>query len=62
VLVAIKRVGSLNTRSNGDGREAGDAVTAAQMRALYGAGMYPVATQGPEQLRDTDLTDANIQA
>jgi hypothetical protein len=42
--------------------EAGDAVTAAQMRALYGAGMHPVATQRPEQLRGTDLTDANIQA
>jgi TrwC relaxase len=28
-----------------DGLNAGDAVTAEQMRALYGAGMHPLATQ-----------------
>ncbi len=45
-----------------DGLNAGDAVTAEQMRALYGAGMHPLATQRLEQLRDADLTDANIEA
>ena len=45
-----------------DGLNAGDAVTAEQMRALFGAGMHPSATQRLEQLRDADLTDANIQA
>src|SRR5215211_6007895 len=43
-----------------DGLEAGDAVTGEQMRALFGAGMHPLATQRLEQLRDTDLTDANV--
>ena len=38
-----------------DGLEAGDAVTAEQMRALFGAGMHPLATQRLEQLRDADL-------
>jgi hypothetical protein len=33
--------------------EAGDAVTGEQMRALFGAGMHPLATQRLEQLRDT---------
>ena len=45
-----------------DGLDAGDAVTAEQMRALFGAGMHPLATQRLEQLGDADLTDANIQA
>src|SRR5215218_2640299 len=45
-----------------DGLEAGDAVTAEQMRALFGAGMHPLATQRLEQLRDADLTEANIRA
>ena len=45
-----------------DGLEAGDAVTAEQMRALFGAGMHPLATQRLEQLGDADLTDANIRA
>src|SRR5881392_4129064 len=44
-----------------DGLDAGDAVTAEQMRALFGAGMHPLATQRLEQLGDADLTDANIQ-
>jgi hypothetical protein len=45
-----------------DGLEAGDAVTAEQMRALFGAGMHPLATQRLEQLRDADLTEANVRA
>ena len=45
-----------------DGMDAGDAVTAEQMRALFGAGMHPLATQRLEQLRDTDLTEANLRA
>jgi conjugative relaxase-like TrwC/TraI family protein len=44
-----------------DGLNAGDPVTAEQMRALFGAGMHPLATQRLEQLGDADLTDANIQ-
>ena len=32
------------------------------MRALFGAGMHPLATQRLEQLGDADLTDANIKA
>ena len=43
-----------------DGLNAGDAVTAEQMKALYGAGMHPLATQRLEQLDAADLTDANI--
>ena len=38
-----------------DGLDVGDAVTAEQMRALFGAGMHPLATQRLEQLRDADL-------
>ena len=45
-----------------DGLNAGDAVTAEQMRALFGAGMHPLATQRLEQLNAADLTDANIKA
>ena len=45
-----------------DGLEAGDAVTGEQMRYLFGAGMHPLATQRLEQLRDADLTEANIRA
>jgi hypothetical protein len=30
--------------------------------ALFGAGMHPLATQRLEQLRDADLTEANIRA
>ena len=33
-----------------DGLSAGDAVTAEQMRALFGAGMHPRAAQRLEQL------------
>jgi conjugative relaxase-like TrwC/TraI family protein len=45
-----------------DGLDAGDPVTGEQMRALFGAGMHPLATQRLEQLGDADLTDANLQA
>ena len=43
-----------------DGLEAGDRY-GEQMRALFGAGMHPLATQRLEQLGDADLTDANIE-
>ena len=45
-----------------DGVNAGDPVTAEQMRALFGAGMHPLATQRLEQLGDADLTEANVQS
>jgi conjugative relaxase-like TrwC/TraI family protein len=45
-----------------DGLSAGDPVTAEQMKALFGAGMHPLATQRLEQLDVADLTDANIKA
>jgi conjugative relaxase-like TrwC/TraI family protein len=45
-----------------DGLSGGDAVTAEQMRALFGAGMHPLAAQRLEQLDAGDLTDANIKA
>jgi TrwC relaxase len=45
-----------------DGLTAGDAVIAEQMKALFGAGLHPLATQRLEQLDDADLTDANIKA
>jgi conjugative relaxase-like TrwC/TraI family protein len=45
-----------------DGLSAGDAVTAEEMRALFGAGLHPLATQRLEQLGTADLTDANVQA
>jgi hypothetical protein len=44
-----------------DGLNAGAPVTAQQMRALFGAGMHPLATQRLEQLGDADLTEANVQ-
>ena len=37
----------------------GDAVTAEQMRALFGTGMHPLAAQRLEQLGAADLTDTN---
>jgi hypothetical protein len=43
-----------------DGLSAGDAVTAEQMRALFGAGRHPLATQQLEQLGAADLTSENI--
>jgi len=43
-----------------DGLAAGDLVTAEQMRALFGAGMHPLAAERLEQLDAADLTDANV--
>jgi conjugative relaxase-like TrwC/TraI family protein len=45
-----------------DGLNAGDAVTAEQMRSLFGAGTHPLATQRLEQLDAAELTDTNIRA
>jgi hypothetical protein len=45
-----------------DGLNAGDAVTAEQMRSLFSAGMHPLAAQRLEQLPDADLTDDHIRA
>src|SRR5215207_3254676 len=45
-----------------DGLNAGDAVTAEQMRALFGAGLHPLAEERLEQLGAADLTDTNIKA
>jgi hypothetical protein len=45
-----------------DGLSAGDAVTAEQMKALFGAGMHPLATQRLQQLDATELTDTNVRA
>jgi conjugative relaxase-like TrwC/TraI family protein len=43
-----------------DGLNTGDAVTAEQMRSLFGAGLHPLATRRLEQLDAADLTGANI--
>jgi conjugative relaxase-like TrwC/TraI family protein len=45
-----------------DGLNAGDAVTAEQMRSLFGVGLHPLAATRLEQLDAVDLTDANIKA
>jgi conjugative relaxase-like TrwC/TraI family protein len=45
-----------------DGLTAGDPVTAEQMKALFGAGMHPLAATRLEQLDAADLTDTNIKA
>jgi TrwC relaxase len=45
-----------------DGVNGGDAVTAEQMRALFGAGMHPLAATRLEQLDAAELTDTNIKA
>jgi conjugative relaxase-like TrwC/TraI family protein len=45
-----------------DGLSAGDAVTAEQMRALFGAGLHPLAATRLEQLDAAELTDTNIKA
>ena len=45
-----------------DGLQAGDAVAAEQMWALFGAGMHPLAAQRMEQLSDNELSDENIRA
>src|SRR5215213_8261112 len=44
-----------------DGLNAGDAVTAEQMRALFGAGMHPLATKRLQQFAAADVTDTNIK-
>jgi hypothetical protein len=43
-----------------DGLNAGDAVTAEQMKALFGAGLHPLAATRLEQLDVADLTSENI--
>ena len=45
-----------------DGLNAGDPVTAEQMRALFGAGMHPLAEQRIQQLDGPDLTEADYLA
>jgi conjugative relaxase-like TrwC/TraI family protein len=45
-----------------DGVNVGDQVTAEQMKALFGAGMHPLAANRLEQLDAADLTDASIKA
>jgi TrwC relaxase len=45
-----------------DGLNAGDPVSAEQMKALFGAGMHPLAAQRWEQLDASDLTNENIKA
>jgi conjugative relaxase-like TrwC/TraI family protein len=44
-----------------DGLSAGDAVSVAQMRALFGAGMHPLAAERLQQMDVADLTDINIK-
>ena len=46
--------------ANIDGLNAGDAVTAEQMRALFGAGMHPLAAQRLQQLDAADLTKKDV--
>ena len=45
-----------------DGLNAGDAGSAEQMRALFGAGMRPLAAQRLEQLDAADLSNTKIRA
>jgi hypothetical protein len=45
-----------------DGLNAGDAVTAEQMRALFGAGLHPLATKRLQQLAAADVTEASVRA
>ena len=45
-----------------DGLNAGDPVTAEQMRALFGAGMHPLAELRLQQLAGPDLTEADFLA
>src|SRR5215207_7770559 len=44
-----------------DGLNSGDVVTAEQMRALFGAGMHPLAAQRQRQLQGLDLTVRDYQ-
>ena len=45
-----------------DGLNVGDAVTAEQMQALFGAGLHPLAAQRQQQLQGPDLTTQDYQA
>src|SRR5215204_4386879 len=45
-----------------DGLNAGDAVTAEQMHALFGAGLHPLAAQRQQQLYGPDLTNRDYEA
>jgi hypothetical protein len=45
-----------------DGLKVGDPVTAEQMRALFGVGVHPLATQRQQQLQGPDLTDRDYVA
>jgi hypothetical protein len=45
-----------------DGLDAGDAVTAEQMRALFGCGLHPLAELRMQQLEGPDLTERDYQA
>ena len=44
-----------------DGLSAGDRVTAEQMRALFGCGLYPLAELRQQQLEGPDLTRRDYQ-
>jgi len=44
------------------GLSAGDPVTAEQMRALFGAGMHPLAELRLQQLEGADLTESDLLA
>jgi conjugative relaxase-like TrwC/TraI family protein len=45
-----------------DGLNAGDPVTAEQMKALFGSGMHPLAELRLQQLEGPDLTERNYEA
>jgi len=45
-----------------DGLKAGDPVTAEQMRALFGAGMHPLAGQRLQQFAGPDVTESDLLA
>ena len=45
-----------------DGLNPGDVVTAEQMRALFGAGLHPLAAERQQQLQGPDLTVRDYQA
>ena len=44
-----------------DGLTVGDAVTAEQMRALFGCGLHPLAEPAQQQLEGPDLTERDFQ-
>ena len=44
-----------------EGLAAGDPVTAAQMRALFGCGLHPLAELRQQQLERPDLTPRDLQ-